>query len=53
MVTIMHVDVEGSTALATRVGDEAARRALVETKGIVRERAESAGGRLVDAVGTR
>ena len=26
LVTIMHVDVEGSTALTTRAGDEAARK---------------------------
>jgi class 3 adenylate cyclase len=26
LIAIMHVDVEGSTALATRAGDEAARR---------------------------
>src|SRR5215216_6903656 len=47
----MHVDVEGSTALTTRAGDEAARKVLTETKRIVRERAEAHGGREIDAVG--
>src|SRR5215203_867532 len=47
----MHVDVEGSTALSTRAGDEAARKVLTETKRIVRERAEAHGGREIDAVG--
>ena len=51
LVTIMHVDVEGSTALTTRAGDEAARKVLTETKRIVRERAEAHGGREIDAVG--
>ena len=32
LVTIMHVDVEGSTALTTRAGDEAARKVVTETK---------------------
>jgi YVTN family beta-propeller protein len=47
----MHVDVEGSTALTTRAGDEAARTVLRETKRIVRERVEAFGGREIDAVG--
>src|SRR5215216_5259090 len=47
----MHVDVEGSTALTTRAGDEAARKVLTETKRIVRERVEALGGREIDAVG--
>src|SRR5215212_4976186 len=47
----MHVDVEGSTALTTRAGDEAARKVLTETKRIVRERVEAVGGREIDAVG--
>src|SRR5215213_10239035 len=47
----MHVDVEGSTALTTRAGDEAARTVLTETKRIVRERVEALGGREIDAVG--
>ena len=51
VVTIMHVDVEGSTALTTRVGDEAAGAVLAETKRVVREQAEARGGVLVDAVG--
>jgi len=51
LVTIMHVDVEGSTALTMRAGDEAARNVLTETKRIVRERVEAFGGREIDAVG--
>ncbi len=51
VVTIMHADVEGSTALTTRLGDEIGRRTLEGTKRIVRERAETFGGRQIDAVG--
>jgi YVTN family beta-propeller protein len=51
VVTIMHADVEGSTALTTRLGDEVGRRTLEGTKMIVRERAETFGGRQIDAVG--
>ena len=51
VVTIMHADVEGSTELTTRLGDEAGRRTLEGTKRIVRERVETFGGRQIDAVG--
>jgi class 3 adenylate cyclase len=51
VVAIMHVDVEGSTALATRAGDELAHRVLDDTKRLVREHAEGGGGREIDAVG--
>jgi class 3 adenylate cyclase len=51
VVTVMHADVEGSTALTTRVGDAAAREVLSETKRLVRERCEARGGREIDAVG--
>ena len=51
VVTIMHADVEGSTELTTRLGDEVGRRTLEGTKRIVRERAETFGGRQIDAVG--
>jgi YVTN family beta-propeller protein len=51
VVTIMHADVEGSTALTTRLGDEVGRRTLEGTKQIVRERVETFGGRQIDAVG--
>jgi class 3 adenylate cyclase len=51
VVTIMHLDVKGSTALTTRVGDDVAREVMTATKQIARERAEAAGGRLIDAVG--
>jgi len=47
----MHADVEGSTELTTRLGDEVGRRTLERTKQIVRERAETFGGRQIDAVG--
>ncbi len=51
VVTIMHADVEGSTELTTRLGDEVGRQTLEGTKRIVRERAETFGGRQIDAVG--
>jgi YVTN family beta-propeller protein len=51
VVTIMHADVEGSTALTTRLGDVVGRRTLEGTKRIVRERVETFGGRQIDAVG--
>jgi class 3 adenylate cyclase len=51
VVTIMHVDVEGSTRLTTTRGDEVAQRVLADTKRIVRERVEASGGREIDAVG--
>ena len=51
VVTIMHTDVEGSTELTTRLGDEAARAVLEETKGLVRQQVEASGGREIDAVG--
>jgi YVTN family beta-propeller protein len=51
LVTIMHVDVEGSTELTTRVGDEVAQKVLTETKRVVRDRVEALGGREIDAVG--
>ena len=51
VVTIVHADVEGSTALTTRLGDEVGRRTLEGTKQIVRERLETFGGRQIDAVG--
>lgn len=51
LVTIMHVDVEGSTALTMRAGDEAGRKVLTETKRLVREQVEAVGGREIDAVG--
>jgi class 3 adenylate cyclase len=51
VVTIMHVDVEGSTRLTTTEGDEVARVVLAETKSLVRELVEAAGGREIDAVG--
>ena len=51
LVAIMHVDVAGSTALATQRGDEVAQRVLAATKLQVRERAEARGGRQIDAVG--
>jgi class 3 adenylate cyclase/streptogramin lyase len=51
VVTIMHADVEGSTELTTRLGDEVGRRTLDGTKRVVRERVETFGGRQIDAVG--
>jgi YVTN family beta-propeller protein len=51
VVTIMHTDVADSTALTVRVGDEAARGVIHESKLIVREQVEAGGGREIDAVG--
>ena len=51
VVTIMHADVEGSTALTTRLGDEVGRGVLLETMRIVREQAEAHEGREIDSVG--
>jgi peptide/nickel transport system substrate-binding protein len=51
VVTIMHTDVEGSTALTARAGDEVGQRVLSETKRVVEERGEANGGTLIDAVG--
>ncbi|MGL6279748.1 MAG: ABC transporter substrate-binding protein, partial [Gaiella sp.] len=51
VVTIMHVDVEGSTALTATAGDEVGQTVLSGTKELVQERGEAAGGSLIDAVG--
>jgi len=51
LIAIMHVDLEGSTALATSAGDQVARRVIARTKQVVREGAEAEGGREIDAVG--
>jgi YVTN family beta-propeller protein len=51
VVTILHADVEGSTAFATHAGDALARGVLDATKRLVRELCEERGGRQIDAVG--
>src|SRR5262245_8858970 len=51
VVTIMHTDLAGSTALTRHLGDEAARVVLHRTKTIIREGVESGGGREIDSVG--
>ncbi len=51
VVTIMHVDVEGSTALTARAGDEVGRAVLSTTKQLVQAHGEKFGGTLIDAVG--
>lgn len=51
VVTVMHVDVEGSTALTARAGDEAGRAVLETTKQLVQAHGEASGGTLIDAVG--
>jgi class 3 adenylate cyclase len=50
LVTIMHFDVEGSTAPTTRAGDEAGRVVLQETKRVVREQVEVVGGREIEVL---
>lgn len=51
VVTIMHTDVEGSTDLTTRLGDELAQRRILEMKRIVREQVSRHGGREIDNPG--
>jgi YVTN family beta-propeller protein len=51
VVTIMHTDVEGSTDLTTRLGDELAQRRILEMKRIVREQVARHGGREIDNPG--
>jgi peptide/nickel transport system substrate-binding protein len=51
VVTVMHVDVEGSTALTAQAGDEVGRTVLSSTKQLVQARGEASGGTLIDAVG--
>jgi YVTN family beta-propeller protein len=51
VVTIMHTDVEGSTDLTTRLGDELAQRRIHEMKRIVREQVERHAGREIDNPG--
>ena len=51
VVTLMFTDVEGSTALTRRVGDEVARRAIESHRRIVREAIGEHGGREIDSIG--
>ena len=51
VVTLMFTDVEGSTALTRRVGDEVARRAIESHRRIVREAIGKHGGREIDSIG--
>lgn len=51
VVTIMHTDVEGSTDLTTRVGDELAQQRILDMKRIVREQVARHGGREIDNPG--
>src|SRR3954463_6813267 len=51
VVTVMFPDVEGSTDLARRLGDEAARRTIENHKLIVREALPEHGGREIDSIG--
>ena len=50
-VTILFTDVEGSTDIAARRGDEPARRILKSHEEIVRREVENHGGREVKALG--
>jgi class 3 adenylate cyclase/streptogramin lyase len=51
VVTVMFTDVEGSTDLARRLGDEAARRTMEEHKRIIRAKLAEHGGREIDSIG--
>lgn len=51
VVTIMHTDVERSTDLTVRLGDELAQRRILEMKRIIREAVAQHGGREIDNPG--
>jgi class 3 adenylate cyclase/streptogramin lyase len=51
VVTIMFTDVEGSTNLARRLGDEAARRSIESHRRIVRATLAEHDGREIDSIG--
>src|SRR3954451_25031223 len=51
VVTIMFTDVEGSTDLTRRLGDEIARRTIEEHKRIIRAKLAEHGGREIDSIG--
>jgi class 3 adenylate cyclase/streptogramin lyase len=51
VVTIMFTDVEGSTDLARRLGDEAARRSIESYRRIVRAALADHDGREIDSIG--
>ena len=51
VVTLMFTDVEGSTELATRLGDAEARRLLAEEKELVRAEVAKHAGREIDSIG--
>ena len=51
VVTIMFTDVEGSTDLTRRLGDEVARRTIEEHKRIIRAQLAEHDGREIDSIG--
>lgn len=51
VVTVMFTDVEGSTELATRLGDAEAQRLLAEEKELVRAEVAKHAGREIDSIG--
>jgi class 3 adenylate cyclase/streptogramin lyase len=51
VVTIMFTDVEGSTDLTRRLGDEAARRTIDAHKSIIRAKLAEHDGREIDSIG--
>jgi len=51
VATIMFTDVEGSTALTTRVGDVTAKRLIEAQRQIVRKQVAGHGGRVIDSIG--
>jgi class 3 adenylate cyclase/ABC-type branched-subunit amino acid transport system substrate-binding protein/predicted Ser/Thr protein kinase len=51
VATIMFTDVEGSTALATRLGDVVAKELIEDQRVIVRAEVAAHGGRVIDSIG--
>jgi class 3 adenylate cyclase len=51
VVTLMFTDVEGSTGLSTRLGDEMARELIETQRRIVREQVAQHDGRVIDTIG--
>jgi class 3 adenylate cyclase len=51
VVTLMFTDVEGSTDLTHRLGDEVARRTIEEHRRIVRAKLAEHDGREIDSIG--
>src|ERR1700674_3884942 len=50
-VTVLFTDIEGSTDIATRTGDERAQHMLREQRGLIRTRVPQHGGREIKTIG--